>query len=82
MMQRPRIGQTRSGQQPVFELLVGGTPRAARLAARIQHRSESLHAPQLVDLEVASVLRGLGARNLLSPALPARAIVDRLGAAG
>jgi predicted nucleic acid-binding protein len=62
----------------LVELIVGGTPRAARLAARIQHPSESLHAPQLIDLEVASVLRGLEARNLLSPVLAVRAIIDLL----
>jgi len=61
----------------LVELLVGGTPRAARLAARL-HPSESLHAPHLIDLEVASVLRGLEARRLVSPALAARAIVDLL----
>lgn len=60
----------------LVELLVGGTPRAARIAMRVQHRAESLHAPHLIDLEVASVLRGLEARNGLSPALAARAIVD------
>lgn len=61
----------------LVELLVGGTPRAARLATRI-HPAETLHAPQLVDLEVASVLRGLEARAQLSTALAARAIVDLL----
>jgi predicted nucleic acid-binding protein len=49
----------------LVELLVGGMPRAARLAARIRHPSVSLHAPHLIDLEVASVLRGLEARSLL-----------------
>lgn len=58
------------------ELLVGGTPRAAQLAARIADPSESLHAPHLIDLEVTSVLRSLVARQQLSVALAARAIGD------
>jgi predicted nucleic acid-binding protein len=62
----------------LVELLVGGTPRAAALAARIADPSVSLHAPHLIDLEVASVLRGLEAHKLLTPALAARAVVDLL----
>lgn len=62
----------------LIELLVGGTPRAARLAARIADPAESLHAPHLLDLEVASVLRTLEARRQLSPALATRAIADLL----
>lgn len=60
------------------ELVVGGTPRAARLAARIADPSESLHAPHLIDLEVTSVLRSLVARQQLSGALATRAIGDLL----
>jgi predicted nucleic acid-binding protein len=62
----------------LVELLVGGTPRAARLAARIDDPAESLHAPSLIDLEVASVLRSLEARRLISPALAMRALADLL----
>ncbi len=62
----------------LVELLVGGTPRAASLAARIDDPAESLHAPHLIDLEVASVLRTLEARRQISPALAARAITDLL----
>jgi predicted nucleic acid-binding protein len=62
----------------LVELLVGGTPRAARLAARIADPAESLHAPQLIDLEIASVLRSLEARRQLSRQLATRAIVDLL----
>jgi predicted nucleic acid-binding protein len=62
----------------LVELLVGGTPRAARLAARLQPPSETLHAPQLIDLEVTSVVRTLESRALLSPALATRAIVELL----
>ena len=60
----------------LVELLVGGTPRGSKLAARIRGPSETLHAPHLIDLEVTSVLRGLAAKRKLSPALAARAIVD------
>lgn len=62
----------------LVELLVGGTPRAARVAARISDPAESLHAPQLIDLEVASVLRSLESRRQLSRALATRSIVDLL----
>jgi predicted nucleic acid-binding protein len=60
----------------LVELLVGGTPRAATLATRVLHANESLHAPHLIDLEIASVLRGLEARGLLSAADATRAIAD------
>jgi len=62
----------------LVELLVSGTPRAARLAARINSRTQTLHAPHLIDLEVASVLRSLEARKLVTPAVATRAIVDLL----
>jgi predicted nucleic acid-binding protein len=60
----------------LVELVVGGTPRAARLAARITDPSESLHAPYLIDLEVTSVLRSMEAKRLVSSALATRAIGD------
>jgi predicted nucleic acid-binding protein len=60
------------------ELVVGGTPRAARIAARIAHPSESLHAPHLVDLEFVSVMRSLEARGTLTSAVATRAIADLL----
>lgn len=62
----------------LVELLVGGSPLAAKLAARIDSVMESLHAPHLIDLEVASVLRGLEARRLLAPAAAAQALADLL----
>lgn len=62
----------------LVELLVGGTPRAAKLAARIALPNESLHAPHLIDLEVVSVLRGLEARKLVSPQTAAQANADLL----
>lgn len=60
------------------ELVVGGTPRAAQLAARIAGPSESLHAPHLIDLEVTSVLHCLVARRQVSSALATRAVGDLL----
>jgi predicted nucleic acid-binding protein len=60
----------------LVELLVGGTPRAAKLAVRIAHPLESLHAPHLIDLEIVSVLRGLEARKQVSPQAAAQAIAD------
>jgi len=62
----------------LVELLIGGTPRAARLAARIEDPSESLHAPHLIDLEVVSVLRTLEARRQISAAAGARVLADLL----
>lgn len=61
----------------LVELLIGGSPRAARVAARIGP-GVTLHAPDLVDLETASVLRTLEARGLLAPALATRAVIDLL----
>lgn len=58
----------------LVELLIGGTARALKLAARISELSESLHAPFLVDLEVISVLRSLEARRQLTPQLAAGAL--------
>jgi predicted nucleic acid-binding protein len=63
----------------LVELVVGGTPRASQLAARIADPAESLHAPHLIDLEVTSVLRSMEARRLVSSALATRAIGDLLG---
>lgn len=56
------------------ELVVGGTPRAARLAARLEG-DLSLHAPHLVDLEVTSVLRSLEARGQLTAAAASHALI-------
>jgi predicted nucleic acid-binding protein len=39
--------------------LVLQTPRAERIAARALHPTERLHAPHLIDIEVAQVLRRL-----------------------
>ena len=40
----------------LLELLLG-TPRGAAVARRISRADETLHAPHLIDLEVAQVLR-------------------------
>lgn len=58
----------------LVELLVGGTPRAVALAGRI--RTETLHAPHLIDLEVLSVLRTLEKRRAVSSSLAAQAASD------
>jgi predicted nucleic acid-binding protein len=39
--------------------LVLQTPRAERIAARALHPAERLHAPHLIDVEVAQVIRRL-----------------------
>lgn len=39
--------------------LVLQTPRAERIAARALHPAERLHAPHLIDIEVAQVIRRL-----------------------
>lgn len=57
----------------LVELLVGGTPRATRVAAVIAPH-ETLHAPHLVDVEVGSVLRSLEARGQLTGADAIRAL--------
>ena len=59
----------------LVELLIGGTPRAARVASRLRP-GVTLHAPHLIDLEITSVLRTLEARRALTPAAATRAIVD------
>lgn len=50
----------------LLEVLLG-TARGARIEARIFRRGEALHAPHLIDLEVAQVLR----RFVASGELPA-----------
>lgn len=64
----------------LVELIIGGTPRAAAVARRVGRASESLHAPELVDLEVASVLRTLERTKLLDRLTASRALVDLVAA--
>jgi predicted nucleic acid-binding protein len=63
-----------------LELLLA-TPRGAAVASRLAPREESLHAPHLLDVEVAQVLRRYQAASLISAAEGARAL-DDLGALG
>ena len=56
------------------------TPRAVRLAQRLGQPHERAHAPHLIDLEVASALRSLEARSVVTSAAAARAITDLLAA--
>ena len=50
----------------VLEVLLR-TPAAAIVENRLFRRSESLHAPHLLDVEVAQVLRRYSSRGELSP---------------
>ena len=52
------------------------TAAGQRIEDRIYSRSESLHAPHLIDLEVARVLRRLVHENNLSPDRAAQALQD------
>jgi predicted nucleic acid-binding protein len=54
------------------------TPAAQRLETRIFARNQSLHAPELLDLEVAQVLRRLVREHSLSPSRAEAAIEDLL----
>ena len=59
----------------VLELLLS-TPRGAKVAARIAPPTESLHAPHLLDVEVAQVLRRYDSAGVLSAAEGERALED------
>jgi predicted nucleic acid-binding protein len=56
--------------------LVLQTPRAERVAARALHPAERIHAPHLIDVEVAQVLRRLIHAKELTPARGALALGD------
>lgn len=62
----------------VLELLLG-TESSARAAARLLDPAESLHAPHLLDIEVAQVLRRFVAAGELT-ATRGREALDDLGA--
>lgn len=51
---------------------------APRIEARIFSRNQTLHAPELLDLEVAQVLRRLVQEGTLSPSRAEAAIQDLL----
>ncbi len=50
----------------VLEILLQ-TPAAASVEARIFQRGQTLHAPHLIDVEVAQVLRKYAATNRIDP---------------
>jgi predicted nucleic acid-binding protein len=59
----------------LLEVLLN-TPAAARIAERLFGADESLHAPHLIDLEVAQVLRRYAARGALTAERGAQALQD------
>lgn len=59
----------------VVELLLRGL-RAAEIADRVTRSGESLHAPHLLDLEIAQVLRRLRSSGKLSLARSEGALMD------
>ncbi|MGH8288482.1 MAG: type II toxin-antitoxin system VapC family toxin [Steroidobacteraceae bacterium] len=56
--------------------LVLQTPRAERVAARVLDPEERIHAPYLIDVEVAQVLRRLVHAKELTPARGGLALSD------
>ncbi len=59
--------------------LVLGSPRGAAVRARVEHPDESLHAPHLLDVEVASVLRRYQLSGALSAEDGREALADLAG---
>jgi predicted nucleic acid-binding protein len=59
--------------------LVLGSPRGVTVRARIQRPDESLHAPHLLDVEVASVLRRYHLAGELSAEEGREALADLAG---
>jgi predicted nucleic acid-binding protein len=59
----------------VLEVLLR-TGRAARLEKRLLSGRESMHAPHLLDVEIASVLRRYAAAGDLSPGRGREALTD------
>jgi predicted nucleic acid-binding protein len=58
-----------------LELLLN-TPAATRIARRVFSPRESLHAPHLIDLEVAQALRRWERKNEIAPARADEALED------
>jgi predicted nucleic acid-binding protein len=56
--------------------LVLRTPLAEHIAALVLDATEQLHAPHLIDIEVAQVLRRLAQSTELTPARAALALAD------
>jgi predicted nucleic acid-binding protein len=61
----------------VLELLLG-TDAAARVAARLLDPAETLHAPHLLDVEVAQAVRRYASSGELEPRQGERALADLL----
>ena len=59
----------------MLEVLLG-TGTGARVEDRLLSRGESLHAPHLLDVEVAQVLRRYAARGELEPERGREALMD------
>lgn len=59
----------------LLEVLLN-TPAAARVADRLLGSGETLHAPHLIDLEVAQVLRRYAASRVLTADRGAEALQD------
>lgn len=59
----------------VVELLLG-TPAGARVAERIRPPAETLHAPHVLDLEVAQVLRRYVRTKVLDEDRASEAVTD------
>lgn len=59
----------------LLELLLG-TERADRLAARLLAHDQRLHAPHLIDIEIASALRRLTVSKNLSVARAGESFAD------
>ena len=59
----------------VIEMLLQ-TPTGGRIEARISSRPESLHAPHLIDLEAAQVLRRFVVAGAIAPARGEEAVED------
>jgi predicted nucleic acid-binding protein len=59
----------------ILEVLLN-TPKAAGVSARIFDERETLHAPHLIDLEVAQVLRRYDAAGELATERAAQALDD------
>ena len=59
----------------LLEVLLN-TPEAARVAERLFEVGETLHAPHLIDLEVAQVLRRYSASAELDPARGLQVLED------
>ncbi len=60
-----------------LELLLR-TPTGARVEARVLSRAESMHAPHLVDVEVAQVLRRYAATGVLTASRGREALQDMI----